>query len=683
MDRDTAILEKIEAAVGAAAVRGFGSSAILPDTPAHIVIGGGPAGARAAQELVRLSDDPVRLFSDEKWGTYNRVKLTPLLAGEVNLGQVNQPLDIGDGDLLMRHERTRIVEIDREKRCVVDHTGQRYPYLTVIIATGSRVFRPPLPGLDVSNVFTFRSLDDVEALMARSQAGRRCVVIGGGLLGLEAARGMHLRGMQVSVLEAEPWLMARQLDRAAGELLAQQVRSMGLEVRTSTLVKEVLAEDGGNRVTGVMLAREDEVLACDTLIICTGVRANKEIALEARLNVGRGITVTRDMRTNDPDIFAIGECAEYDGNLEGLVAPGLEQARVAAANAAGGKAQFDRNEPTTRLKVVGAPVFSAGDIEQADQREDLISHIWTGEGQYRRLLLKRGRLAGAIAVGEWDGIGHVQQLVQNRARLGGAALRAFEKTGDLPGQELPTSVLAWPPATTVCNCTGVTRGQLGEAIAGGCKSVEALAAKTSATTVCGSCKPLVQELVGDDSPPEPAKRAGPILVLSIVAALGALAYALLPGLGTEQSYDPGLTLGDFFVDGLLKQITGFTLLGVAVIAAFLSLRRRVKWLAFGDYATWRVVHLVVGVLGIATLVMHSGLELGDNLNAALMLCFLGVMLAGALAGVVIGKEHKLALLGPVRQRKIDPRGISWWAHMLFLWPLPALLAIHIFTVYFY
>jgi len=647
--------------------------------PAHIIIGGGPAGTRAAGELANRTNDPIILFSDERWGSYNRVKLTSLLAREVNLGQIQQSLTLESSEKVLHLTSTRITEIDREDRLVRDHHGRAYPYLSIIIATGSRAFRPPIPGLDKSNVLTFRSLNDVEHLIARVQASRHTVVIGGGLLGLEVARGIRSRGTKVTVLENEPWLMSHQLDRAGGEELAAQIEDLGITVRTSTMVKEIL---GGDRVEGLALSQE-EVLDCDTLVLCTGVRPNKEIARDAGIHVGRGITVTSRMVTSDPDIYAIGECAEHNGYLEGLVAPGLEQARVAAANIAGEAMEYSRREPTTRLKVAGAPVFSTGDVVQADQRSDLTSRIWKGSGGYRRLLMHNGRLIGAIAIGDWEGLGHVQQLVQNRARIGFFTLRSFTKDGSLPGQAMPASVVAWSPAATVCNCTGVTRGQLEDALCNGCRTVDALARATSASTVCGTCKPLLQELTGDHAAPEPTKKATPIFVLSMIALAAMLLYTFLPDVPMEESFNPGITLQDFFIDGTLKQITGFTLLALATIAAFLSLRRRIKWLAFGDYATWRVVHLSLGVACVGVLVLHSGMRLGTNLNAALMLSFLGTVLAGAVAGAVIAKEHRLATLGPVKQRKVNPRGWSWWLHMLLVWPLPLLLTLHIATVYFY
>ena len=647
--------------------------------PAHIIIGGGPAGTRAAQELARLTEDPIVLFSDERWGGYNRVKLTPLLAREVNLGQIRQSLEIESPGHVNRHDATRIVEVDRESRVVRDHMGREWPYLSVIFACGSHPFRPNIPGLALGNVFTFRSLGDVEQLIARAQTTRHTVVIGGGLLGLEAARGMFSRGAKVTILENEPWLMARQLDRAGGEELARRIEQLGSTVRTHSAVRQVI---GTLRVEGLLLAGGEHI-ACDTIVVCTGVRPNHAVARDAGLRVGRGITVDDTMRTSDPDIFAVGECAEFGGQLDGLVAPGLEQAHVAAINAAGGNARYTRREPTTRLKVVGAPVFSAGDVEQADQRGDLESHVWQGPCGYRRLLTKRGRLTGAIAVGEWDGIGHVQQLVHSRARVGFLALRAFRRSGCLPGEQLPASVAAWPPAATVCNCTGVTRGQLGEAIAAGCGSAEELARITSASTVCGTCKPLLQELTGDQAPPEPAKWASALAGLSAAAMIGALLYALLSPIPMTPTFSTGFLLSDLFVDGTLKQISGFTLLALSFFAGILSLRKRIKWLNIGDYGTWRLIHLGIGALAVAALVFHSGLRLGTNLNLALMLSFLSAIALGAAGGAVIAAEHRLAALGPVKQRRIDPRKISWWLHMLALWPLPLLLTVHILTVYFY
>lgn len=651
-----------------------------PQLP-FIVVGGGPAGMRAAQELARRSERRILLFSDERWGPYNRVKLTPLLAREVNLGQVCQTLDLESAGRVERIDGCRIVSINREEQTVRDHMGRKWAYAKLVLATGSRPHRPPIPGIELSGVFTFRSLDDTEALMARAQRSRHTAVIGGGLLGLEAARGMFSRGVPVTVIEHESRLMARQLDNEGGAMLRREIEALGIGVRTGIAVRQVV---GTLRVDGLFFS-DGEELACDTVILCTGVRSNRDLALEAGLAVGQAIRVDDRMRTSDRHIFAVGECAEHEGVVEGLVAPGLEQAKAAATAILGEEGVYRRAPATTRLKVVGAPVFSAGDVEQADQRTDIESAIYRSEdsGQYRRLILRNGRLTGAIAVGEWEEIGQIQQVVAREGRVWPWQLRRFARTGMLLGQTVPDSIVAWPAASTVCNCTGVTRGQLGEAIAGGCATVEALSRMTSASTVCGSCRPLLQDLLGADAPPEPVKLWRPVALLSLLVLAGALLVSFLPPLPMARSFSAGFTLDKLFIDGTLKQVTGYTLLGLSAFAILLSLRKRWKWVRLGDFAGWRFVHILLGLLALATLGAHSGFRLGENLNLALISAFLATLLAGAIGGGIIAFEHRLAAIPAVRNHRIDPRGIAIWLHILACWPLPLLLIVHIATVYFY
>jgi nitrite reductase (NADH) large subunit len=646
-----------------------------------IVVGGGPTGMRAAQELARRSDRRVILFSDERWGPYNRVKLTPLLAREVNLGQVTQTLDLETAEKVTRIDACRVVSINPESRRLIDHRGREWGYEALVLATGSRPHRPPIPGIELAGVFTFRSLNDAEALMARAERSRHTAVVGGGLLGLEAARGMFERGVPVTVIEHESRLMARQLDRDGGTMLRSEVEALGLSVQTSVFVRQIV---GTLRVDGLFLSNGED-LACDTVILCTGVRSNRELGLEARLAVGQGIRVDDRMRTSDPHIYAVGECAEHDGVVEGLVAPGLEQARVAASAILGERAHYRRALPTTRLKVVGASVFSTGDVEQADQRTDIRSVVFAAgnDRRYRRLILRNGRLRGVIAVGDWDEVGKVQQLVAREGRIWPWQLRRFARTGILLGETLPDSVLAWPSAATVCNCTGVTRGQLGLAVSGGCTTVEALARFTSASTVCGGCRPLLQDLLGGDAPTEPVKHGRILAVLSLLALVGGGLTSLLPNWPAAASFTTEFTVDKLFNDGVLKQISGFALLALSAFAILLSARKRLDWLRLGDFAGWRLVHLVLGVVALATLAAHTGFSLGENLNFALITVFLATLVAGAAGGGIIAAEHRLAAIPAVRNRQVDPRRIAVWLHILACWPLPALLMIHILTVYFY
>ena len=336
-----------------------------------VVVGGGPSGLRAAQELLRHGL-PVVLLNAERWRPYNRIKLTPFLAGEVQIGLVYQSNVFPENAPITQYNGHRVVRIDRDAKTVENQFGRRWRYSHLVLCLGSRAHIPPIPGRELPGVFSFRNFDDVEQLIARSIRSRCTVVIGGGLLGLEAARGMALRNIKTVVVEHENRLMARQIDRGAGEVLAEKIRAMGLEVRTGCSVKTIAGTD---RVESIVLST-GEIMPCDTAIICTGIRSNIELARDAGIAVGHGITVNDAMQTSDPSIYAVGECAEHDGHVYGLVSPGLDQATVAAARIAGIAADYRGSVPTTKLKVVGTDVFSMGDIEQLDQRTDVRTLVW-------------------------------------------------------------------------------------------------------------------------------------------------------------------------------------------------------------------------------------------------------------------------------------------------------------------
>ena len=429
-----------------------------------VVVGGGPSGLRAAQELLRHGL-PVVLLNAERWRPYNRIKLTPFLAGEVQIGLVYQSNVFPENAPITQYNGHRVVRIDRAAKTVENQFGRAWRYSHLVLCLGSRAHIPPIPGRELPGVFSFRNFDDVEQLVARSVRSRCTVVIGGGLLGLEAARGMALRNIKTVVIEHENRLMARQIDSGAGEVLAEKIRAMGLEVRTGCSVKTIA---GTGRVESIVLST-GETIACDTAIICTGIRSNIELARDAGIAVGHGITVNDAMQTSDPSIYAVGECAEHDGHVYGLVSPGLDQAAVAAARIAGIAADYRGSVPTTKLKVVGTDVFSMGDIEQLDQRTDVSTLVWqdAAAGSYRRLVLRRGRLVGAFGVGGWPEVSRIQQAVRDRSAIWPWQMWRFSRTGLLFGAAQPSSVAAWPAAATVCNCTGVTRGRLGESIQSG------------------------------------------------------------------------------------------------------------------------------------------------------------------------------------------------------------------------
>lgn len=643
--------------------------------PEIVVIGGGPVGARAAAALAEAGRQ-VTLLSREAYQPYNRVKLTPLLSGDVQFGEIAVPQTAGQTPNLAVHTGLRVTKIDRDNRIVRTADGQIWPFSKLVIATGSNAFVPNIPGHDLTGVYTFRTAADASALMARSISARRVVVIGGGLLGLEAARGMQRRQADVTVIEHEGRIMPRQLDAGGGALLAARIEEIGVTVRTGVAVREIA---GDARVEEVRLA-DGSVLPCDTVIICTGVRANIELARAAQLPIGRGIVVDSRMRSIDPDIYAIGECAEHDGLVHGLVGPGFEQADVAVADILGRGAQYDGSIPATKLKVIGAEVFSVGEVEQLEVRPGVTSHTWEESGLYRRLFIQNARVVGAIAVGGWDQASRVQNAVQQGTLVYPWMIRRFRRHGVI-WPDADDDVTALPDAATVCNCTGVTCGRLRDAIAAGATTPQSLGAATGAGNVCGSCVPLLEELVSAGGPPKPVRLFRGLLGLSLIAGLVALALAVLPRIPFPQSFDADSLTVWLWRDNIVKQWTGFILLGLTVAAMIIGLRKRLRFMdRLGSYDWWRMVHLAIGGLAALGLVAHTGLRPGANLNLALFVVFTLTLVMGALAGLATGGDHSLRARRIGTARK-PVRRIPTWVHIIAIWPLPLLLAAHVLASY--
>jgi len=257
-------------------------------------------------------------------------------------------------------------------------------------------------------------------------------------------------------------------------------------------------------------------------------------------------------------------------------------------------------------------------------------------------------------------------------------LRRMRRTGRLYPVTAPKTAAQWPSAATVCNCTGVTRGQLGEAIRLGATTLEALMQETNASTVCGTCRPHIHEILGSGAKHEPVFGARTIAVASILAALAALIAILAPAWPYSPSLERGIGLDQLWLDGTWKQVTGFTMVGLSALIAFLSVRKRIKANWLGGYKFWRIVHAAVGTAALAILFMHTGFHLGNNLNFWLMATFLAIAVAGSLTGIVTAREHSLLSKG-----KASPRGAFVWLHIFTFWPMPVLLVLHIVTVYAY
>ncbi len=638
--------------------------------PAIVIVGAGPVGVRIAQELRRHAPDvPLVVFGAEPWRPYNRVGLTALIAGEKRFEDLVGDLHLPEKGV-EAHYHSRVVAIDRAKKRVQDEHGRVQVYKKLVLALGARAHVPELPGVTLSGVYTLRELSDAERLVARRARSRHTVVLGGGPLGLECARGMRRHGTEVTVIDHNPRVMARCLDPEAALLVQGHLAALGIRVLPREIVERVLGE---GRVVGVAL-KGGVVLTCDTVVIATGIRPETALARAAGLAVGRGIRVNDAMQTTDLDIYAVGECAEHRGNVYGLVAPGYEQAAVAARHLTGGDARYLGTAAALRLKVVGCAVASVGEVEQ--QGLSVREARYRDGKVYRKLIVERGRLRGAIAVGEWPEWPRVQEAVIARRRVWPWQLAGFRRRGALwPARQ--KGVADWPGTAVVCNCTGVTRARLGAALlAEPQASVAGLSKATGAGTVCGSCRPLLAEICG--SRPEPVRGYRALLTASI-AGLALLLPALVsPPIPYHASVQIEWQWDVLWRDPFYKQISGFTLLCLSLLALVLSARKRLSRFGAGDYAHWRLFHLLTGICTLAVLAMHTGLRAGSYLNAYLMWSFAAVFLVGTLAGTAIALEHRLS----------PSRGRTWrrtavWLHLIAAWPLPALLGFHILKTYYF
>ena len=464
-----------------------------------IVIGNGMAGCRAIEEILKRDPDryAITVFGAEPRVNYNRIMLSPVLAGEKSFEDIiiNDAAWYADNGITL-HAGRAVTAIDTERKEVVAQGGLTVAYDRLILANGSDPVRLPLPGADLQGVVTFRDLDDVNAMLAASdKPDAKAVIIGGGLLGLEAAYGLAKRGMDATVVHLMDVLMERQLDEAAGFLLTEALKARGVQTVLGAQSEAILGE--GGRVSGLKL-KDCRVLPCDLLVMAVGIRPNAGLARSAGLNVNRGVVVDDQMRTSDPAVFAVGECAEHRGVAYGLVAPIWDMCRALADTLTDAQAAYTGSVLSTRLKVSGVDVFSAGKFAGGEGCEDVVFRD-AGRGVYKRLVLENGKLAGAVLFGDAADGNWYFDLMRTGADVTdiretlvfGQAI-----TEGLRGLDPSAAVAAMADTAEICGCNGVCKGPIVQAITGqGLTGLDEVRAVTKASASCGSCTPLVEQLL--------------------------------------------------------------------------------------------------------------------------------------------------------------------------------------------
>ncbi len=463
-----------------------------------VLIGNGMAGMRTVEELLALTPDlfDITVFGAEPHGNYNRILLSPVLAGEKSLDEIMiNPLSWYRERNIDLRTGNPVTAIDRREKTVTAADGSTIAYDKLILATGSNPIVIPLPGCDLDGVVTFRDIKDVEAMIAASKTGREAVVIGGGLLGLEAAAGLMKRGMTVTVVHLMDILMERQLDSVSAAMLKEELEAQGLVFRMGTQTESILGEAG--RVTGIRF-KDGTELKTDLVAMAVGVRPNIELAEAAGLACERGILIDDAMSTSDPDIVAVGECVQHRGTVYGLVAPLFEQGRILARHLAGvaEPGVYTGSMLSTRLKVTGIDLFSAGDF-QGDAETDEITFSDPSRRVYKKMVVRNNRIEGVVLLGEAaDGPGFLEMMrdgtdigdIRDGILFGGGQAEAG---GGI-------DVAAMSDDREICGCNGVRKKVIVDAIrAKGLTTLEEVKAHTKASSSCGSCANLVEAVVAD------------------------------------------------------------------------------------------------------------------------------------------------------------------------------------------
>lgn len=467
-----------------------------------VMIGNGMAGVRTLEELRKIAPDiyDITVFGAEAYANYNRILLSPVLAGE----QTIKDIMLNDVDWYAEHGITlhlgkKIVKIDRVKREVIADDGTVAQYDRLLMATGSNPFMLPIPGKDLEGVISYRDIQDTNAMIDAAKVHRQAVVIGGGLLGLEAANGLKLRGMDVTVVHLPTTLMERQLDEAAGKMLQKSLEDRGLAFLLGKNSQEVVGDENG-RVKALRFSDGSEVPA-QLVVMAVGIRPNTQLAEEAGIYCNRGIVVSDTMQTYDPRIYAVGECVNHRGTAYGLVAPLFEMAKVCANHLANyGIGRYQGSVTSTKLKVTGIDLFSAGEFLGGEGTEEILLSDPIG-GVYKKLVLKENKLVGACLYGDTvDGSWYFSLLREGKdiseirdALMFGEA--NVSRPGDT-GHEGFSKAAAMPDSAEVCGCNGVCKGTIVKAIKEkGLFTLEDVRKHTKASASCGSCTGLVEQII--------------------------------------------------------------------------------------------------------------------------------------------------------------------------------------------
>jgi nitrite reductase (NADH) large subunit len=464
-----------------------------------VMVGNGMAGVRTLEELLKIAPDlyDITVFGAEPHANYNRILLSPVLAGEMTIQDIMlNDVDWYKENNITLHLNKKITKIDRINRKVIAADGMEEDYDRLLLATGSIPFMLPIPGKDLHGVLSYRDIHDTDGMIEAAKKYKHAVVIGGGLLGLEAANGLKLRGMEVTVVHLGEWLMERQLDKTAAVMLQKSLEQKGLNFLLQKQTAELLGNADG-RVTSVKFKDGIEIPA-DLVVMAVGIKPNTELAESAGIHCARGIVVNDTMQTYDPRVYAVGECVAHRGIAYGLVAPLFDMAKV-CANHLGelGIGRYQGSVTSTKLKVTGIDLFSAGDFSGGDDCEEILLHDAIG-GVYKKLVIKNDQIVGSVLYGDTSDGSYYFQLLRDKQNIDEIRDHLMFGQNHLgnSGHQGQNKAAAMADSAEVCGCNGVCKGTIVKAIKEkGLFSLDDVRKHTKASSSCGSCTGLVEQIL--------------------------------------------------------------------------------------------------------------------------------------------------------------------------------------------
>ena len=452
------------------------------------------AGMACLDEILKRKPRfKITVLSEEPYYNYNRILLSCVLAGEKSVEEIYiNTREWYEKNNIHLRLCSRAIEVDAGRKMVYTETGDAIAYDLLLLATGSNPFIPPIEGVQKDGVFTYRNMADTEQIIKRCEVSKKAVVIGGGLLGLEAARGISNRGVKVTVVHLMDRLMEVQLDEVGGQFLKREIEKLGIEVLLNKNTSQFM---GHEKVEGVLF-KDGQIVEADMVVVACGIRPNIELGKKAGLKINRGIVVNDFMETSNPAIFAVGECVEHREKVYGLVAPLYDQGKVLAATITGDKGPlYEGSVLATKLKVMGIELFSAGDFKATEADKEVISYQDHSFGIYKKLVIHRENVVGAILIGDASDANRFLEMIRKKERITeNRQMLLFAKPPAVAGS--PSDVMSRPDTDTICGCIGVSKGQIVQAIReNGLKTVSEVKACTKASSGCGTCSCLVQDIL--------------------------------------------------------------------------------------------------------------------------------------------------------------------------------------------